>query len=78
METVPKYWQHKTIPSSQWRTDLNKCKRVADRYLGQNSSYHADQNLSGLEESMRLYKVKDRQNELVSDCMIKAGYTPVR
>ncbi len=77
-QTAPKYWQHKTIPSSQWASDHNRCKRAVDKYLGLNRSYHADQGQSRYDDQMRLYEVAKKQKKLVADCMRKQGYVPVR
>ncbi len=78
MQSAPKYWQHPKLPSSQWGTDHNKCKRAADKYLGLNASYQADQDISSYSEQMRQYEVGKKQKTLVADCMRKAGYVPMR
>ncbi len=78
MQSTPRYWQHKTIPSSQWGADYNKCKRSVDRYLGLNPRYQADQGLDKYSESMRVYEVGKKQKEMVADCMRRAGYVPMK
>ena len=78
MQSTPRHWQHKTIPSSQWGSDHNRCKRAADRYLGAKPAYQADQQISDYNEQMRVYNVKKKHGKLVSDCMRKAGYVPMR
>jgi len=74
----PKYWQHKTVPSAQWNSDHNKCKRAVDRHLGLTSAYEADQGLDQYSEQMRRYEVGKKQKKLVATCMRKAGYVPIR
>ncbi|WP_135081865.1 hypothetical protein [Terasakiella sp. SH-1] len=75
--STPTYWQHKTIPSSQWRNDQNRCKRAVDKHLSLNKRYHADQGLNHYDEQMRLYDVGKKQKKLVATCMRKLGYVPV-
>lgn len=77
MASAPQHWQHKSIPSSEWRGDERACKRAVDRYLGRNSTYHADQSLSTYDERMRVYEVGKKQKKLVADCMRKKGYVPI-
>lgn len=77
MQTTPMHWQHKTIPSSQWGSDHQRCKRAADKYLGLSGSFEADQGLSQYDEQMRVYEAGKKQKKLVADCMRKAGYVPL-
>ena len=71
------HWQHKTIPSEQWRPDLNRCKREVDKYLGAYDDNHADQGLDNYSETMRVYDVRKKQQKLVGDCMRRNGYVPM-
>lgn len=78
VQTAPKYWQHKTLPSSQWNTDHNRCKRSVDKHLGLDNRFHADQGLDDYSERMRVYEVGKKQKSMVSNCMRKHGYVPIR
>jgi len=78
MQSPTRHWQHPKLPSSQWGSDHNKCKRAADKYLGTLPSYQADQNISSYDEQMRIYNVGKKRTKLVSDCMRKAGYVPMK
>ncbi|SCA57202.1 conserved exported hypothetical protein [Candidatus Terasakiella magnetica] len=73
----PVYWKHKTLPSSQWRTDQNRCKRAVDKHLGLDYRNHADQGLSMYDEQMRQYEVGKKQKKLLNSCMRRLGYVPM-
>jgi outer membrane biogenesis lipoprotein LolB len=75
---APRHWQHKSIPSEQWKTDQRRCQRAAEKYLGLNDAYHADQDLNTYDERMRQFEVGKKLGQLVSDCMRKRGYVPIR
>jgi hypothetical protein len=74
----PAYWQHKTIPSDQWNRDKISCTRAAEKKLGLENKYHADQGLSNYDEQMRLYEAGKKLNKMVAICMQRLGYVPVR
>lgn len=75
---TPQYWQHPERPSSQWSSDLRACKRAVQRHLGLDPANHADQGLSQFNEGMRQFSLAKDEKRLVSRCMRKAGYTPIR
>ena len=76
MTPAPSHWQHKSIPSDQWRSDQKRCERAVDRHLGLFEKYHADRDISEYDERMRVYEVRKKQAELVGECMRKLGYVP--
>jgi hypothetical protein len=79
--TPPKYWQHPSIPSSEWGSDLQRCKRATDKYLGKQERYQVDMGMSqddSYAEQMRVYEVGKKQKELVGECMYKLGYSPIK
>jgi len=81
MSSSPKYWQHRTIPSNQWSSDHNKCKRATDKYLGRYASYQADTDIGNRDayaDQMREYEVGKKQKKMVTDCMRKRGYVPIK